>query len=171
MDREEHDNGGEQAAEGAARHLANLLGREVAGFTPVTRSGGEPELNLDVELARQNIGVGRLTILAALLAAEAPERSQLLSTVRPDLFRDKSFDQFLFSRIAAAHGRGETLSPPELEACAQEFGGAVWDEPSDQRSLQGYRFTVRQLLRLKPTPSQVERSIRLLQTRASRGSA
>ena len=169
MNREEHENAGKQAAEGAARHLANLIGTEVAGFTPVTRSGGEPQLDLDVELARHNIEVGRLTILAALVAAEAPERSQLLKTVTPDLFRDKSFDQFLYSRIAAAHRQGQTLSPSELEACVQEFGHAVWNEPSDERSLQGHRFTVTQVLNLRPTRSHVEHSISLVQTLATKG--
>jgi hypothetical protein len=142
------------AAEQVAQHLANLVGRSVAGFTPKTSSGNEPDLDLDEELfVRRNVGVASLVILSTLLHEDKGQQQNVLRQIKPEYLGEKSFDHFLFKRISDHLTTGENFSASDVEASIQEYGPAIWNEPSSERSLQGYRFTWKQLLRLRPTGS------------------
>jgi|GEM_PF-3201304 len=154
---------GKRTAEKAAQHLADLMERNVAGFTPKLGLGNEPVLDLDEELFRHNVAVASLVILAALLWGGKAQQQKVFHQVKPEYFWEKSFDRFLFTRISDSLAIGHNFSILNLEACIQEYGPATWNEPSSERSLQGHRFTVKQLIDLRPTPAQVQQAIELRQ--------
>jgi hypothetical protein len=153
---------GKSAADSAAQHLANLTGRSVAGLTPKSQTGGVPTLDLSEELfRRRNVAVASLVILAALLHGNAEQQNGILQRVKPASLGEKSFDHFLFEKMADTLSAGKLLVAADMAASIEAYGPTVWGEPSNARSLQGARFTWKQVLELRPTPVQVERAIEL----------
>lgn len=151
-------------AEQAAQNLANLLGRSVAGFIPSSNDDGEslPPLDLDIELfRRRNVSLASVVVMAGLLRSKETRRQAILRHITPEYFGEKSFDRFLFERIATRLHQHEDISLSEIETSVTEFGPTVYGEPSDERSLVGYRFTVTQILSLAPSPRQIDQAIEL----------
>ncbi len=157
-------NEGKQAAEQAAQHLANLLGRSVAGYTPSSNAGDElpPQIDLNTELfKRRNVSIASLVVIAGLLRANRLHREAILQSAKPEFFWEKSFDRFLYERIRAALREHNDISMSDLEACIQEYEPAVYGQPANEHSLQGHRSTLVQILKFQPTPAQIERAIEL----------
>jgi hypothetical protein len=155
----------EDYAASSARHLANLIGTQVAGYLPdYAKDGQPPKLDLDVELFRNNTAIASLMILSALVKDKG--RDSIIQILKPDHF--SLFDRYLFEVILEQLSEEGEIIASKVKYRIPEYGPKYFSEPLDEHSLNGYNFTWAQILDMDPTPSQVDKAIELLLTRANK---
>jgi hypothetical protein len=150
----------------SARHLANLLGREVAGYLPDYAKDGKPHtIDIDVELLENSVGVASLVILSALIKNK--QRDHIIQNINSNFLN--SFDRYLYELILEQLISGDEVDYSKIKDRIPEYGPKYYGEPSDERSLRGYYFTWAQILDLDPTPAQIDRAFELLRKWAKKG--
>lgn len=159
----EHDH--KDYAASSAKHLANLLGREVAGYLPDYAKEGKPyKIDIDIELFRNNVGVASLVILSALIKDK--RRDYIIKNIKPEYFQ--LFDRYLLEIILEMLTNGEVVDYLKIKNQIPEYSLKYFSSPSAERSLEGYYFTLEQILDLDPTPTQIGKAIGLLQRKAKK---
>ena len=119
-------------AESAARHLANLLGTSVSGFVP---DPPYDHVDLDIELSRRNVSIASLVVISGLVNGNEELQKKVGNTIRPDHFREKSFEKYLFAIISNQLSDTGRVSIQEIERLIPDFRPSVNGELSDKRSL------------------------------------
>jgi hypothetical protein len=142
----------------SARHLANLIGTQVAGYLPdYAKDGLPPKLDLDVELFRKNVSIASLVILSALVKDKG--RNWIIQIVKPGHFT--LFPRYLFEVMLEQLSEEGEIIASKVKDRIPDYGPKYHGEPLGEHSLRGYNFTWAQILDLDPTSAQVDKAIEL----------
>ncbi len=153
----------------AAQHLANLLGTNLAGFTPKTIDGETPKLDLNAELfVSNNVAIAELVIIAGLLKNDDDQRREILRFIEPEFMGEKSFEGYLFSLVRESLEDKAKVSLSKIGEKIPEYGPKVYGEALGRQSLEGYYFKWSQALSLEPTQAEVQKAIEIIRTVAEK---
>ncbi|MDR3573710.1 MAG: hypothetical protein P4L50_07605 [Anaerolineaceae bacterium] len=122
-----------------------------------------PKVNLDIELFRRNnVSIASLVVLSGLLNEDHQHQQRYLSILTPDHFDPKSFERYLFEKIAAYLRARKNVPVSELEKWVTEYHLEIWGEsPPNERMFFGNNWNLRLMLSFDPTEEQIDQAIEL----------
>ena len=149
----------DDAADRAAKHLANLIGASVAGQQP------ERSPILSEELfVRRNVILASLVIVAGYLNGDARTRDLLSRQVDPILLREKSIEWYMYRAMAALQAERGDFSQDDVQHALTQFGPDVWGEPTEELSASRWN----QITLLRPSQAELLQAIELRKSWAAK---
>lgn len=137
------------------QYLASQVGPEKVNLIPSYLH----EIDLDSHLVHKNMAIASSVIISGLVNDVAKDR--IIQAIRYEYLRAKSFHAYLYEIILNQFKIKGDISIAEITAKIPDHSLKYYMEAPNEGDLKADYYNWAQILKMKPTESQIERAIEL----------